>query len=687
MRNVGFRGGALWGALMLVWVAAAVAGCGSGGAASNGSDTVVQQPPPVVTDDPPPVIDDDPPVVVEDPPVVDPPVIDPPAQPPALSPEAQALMDYWTMERFNHTEGGPILLDDEYVWTRLKKAQADECFVGVGLPYADPPVDGVCLNGGQPKVNDSYIWGMTLQNDKIFFGTLANTLCSVEAGYLQQTSPILTDEYVCEFSSSVKKTDGRYPNMFVYDIATGTLDPLNPATTNTAADALRKSTGGFRSAGSLNGVAFIAGTGNGINVFAFDADTNALITGNGFKIGGSACATAADPQPPSCPSGKLVYNNVRQWATLDGHLYLGVGWQSDPVPQWDPELARTVTTWTNTGGAVLKWTGDKDSPYQFVDVGHLPADAANMIGHTDHRLYITTWPSRAKNHPLDAPESAKDMPAGLYRSPIAVDPDGLTTLNVSDPDWSIPLWLATSDGTLEHANVPTYDPDRMGGLHTGGGALASYHGKVYFGTMTVPMNGVQDAMNTFGITDFVNAMLGAHRPIALFEVNFSDGKPNVSMVMGETYLPVYDPELGLYTIAYDAAHRTGFIPYRGPSGFGNFFNCYTWALRVFNDQVFVGTMDWSQLARLNGGSATNTTIPADAQAALIELYGLRVPVEGGDLVRFSEYWMTAESNAGVGNDRNYGVRNMVTDGNALYVGTANPMNLDPLGGWELIELK
>jgi hypothetical protein len=40
---------------------------------------------------------------------------------------------------------------------------------------------------------------------------------------------------------------------------------------------------------------------------------------------------------------------------------------------------------------------------------------------------------------------------------------------------------------------------------------------------------------------------------------------------------------------------------------------------------------------------------------------------------------------GMNNPMNYGLRTMVSDA-ALYVGTANPMNLHPYGGWELIRL-
>jgi hypothetical protein len=51
------------------------------------------------------------------------------------------------------------------------------------------------------------------------------------------------------------------------------------------------------------------------------------------------------------------------------------------------------------------------------------------------------------------------------------------------------------------------------------------------------------------------------------------------------------------------------------------------------------------------------------------------------------------STNGAGNYLSYGIRNMAVDGNDLYLGMANPMNLRtdptdtvPAGGWELIKL-
>jgi hypothetical protein len=607
-----------------------------------------------------------------------------PWSPPVNSPanEMGRLVRFWTIDRFSLDSDGSVRVRPRFHKNLLAKAKPDECFNGVGQQYGAPDANGAC-ELGEPKVNDSYVWGLTMTDGKVFFGTLSNTLCGVERGYLEMVEPQLYDEYVCEFGSSVRGSDSRPPNMFMYDTATDALVSLNPDPVLAAtADRLRKATGGLRSAANHDGVVFLAGSGaSGLNMFAFDAATGALV-GNGATIGGSSCLTAT-AATVTCPVPGMRFNNVRQWAVAKGHLYLGVG-MTKPASGGNPAV---------NAGAVLRWVGDLANPYQFVAVGILPADAANMIAHTDGRLYITTWPYRAKGDPtVGADGKILGVPAGLYRSPVIPEVGGLpsTPEAIDDPTWSTPLWLATFDGDPAHAKVPAYDPDRMAGLHTGGGALVSFKGRVYFGTMTVPMYGVQDATETYETppADFLRTWLGAHRPIALFEVKLSkSGAPNVTMIVGEKYLPTYDPAAGGYSIRYDKAHRTGFNPRWAPSGFGNFFNTYTWAMRVFRNQVFVGTMDWSQLARINMQAAFGDgTSGSDLRDAFLRALGNGFPREGADLLRFSDSDIFAESVNGVGNDRNYGVRNMVTDGNALYIGTANPMNLDPAGGWELIRL-
>lgn len=584
-----------------------------------------------------------------------------PGECPLLHPPLAGLVKFWALERFAIDGKPPVLRDSRYQTSLLAKAKPDECFNGVGEPITKPDANGVCATG-QPKVNDAYVWGLTRVGDNLFFGTLANTLCLVMSGYLGVTAANVTPEWVCEFGASKSGTgDFRAPNMFRYDLSSQELVSLNP-TPLTPADVVRRRTTGFRSAGSLNGVAFLAGpaAGGGVSFFAFDGDTAALLA-EPKTFGAAACATAPAPDPIACPSGARVYNNVRMWAVANGGLYVGVG-----------TLASGVE-----GGAVLRWVGDAANPYRFVEVGRLPADAANMVFHGDGRIYLTTWPS-------------EENPSGLYRSP-PIPAEGLTATDAGHPDWTTPLWLATRDGNPDHAGVPAYDPDRVTGFTTGGGALASYQGKIYFGTMSVPFLAAQRAQEAYLLPsgDLLRTALGTHRSIALFEVDFPNGVPSVSMIVGEKYLPTFDAVENGYTIAYDGAHATGFEPRWAPSGFGNFFNTYTWAMSVFEDQVFVGTFDWSQLARVEIETMLlgSDQLQPEDRAALIGALGDGLPGEGADLFRFDGSMLAAESIDGVGNNRNYGVRNMINDGTTMWLGMANPMNLDPLGGWELIELK
>jgi hypothetical protein len=143
-------------------------------------------------------------------------------------------------------------------------------------------------------------------------------------------------------------------------------------------------------------------------------------------------------------------------------------------------------------------------------------------------------------------------------------------------------------------------------------------------------------------------------------------------------------------------------PLYGLSGFGNFFNTYTWSMEIYGDQLFVGTFDWSYLLKDVGGEfafllldALDIPVPDGMDFEdFEELFESLTCFYGGDLFRFpsSSDRAIPESIAGVDNHTNYGIRNMVSD-DALYLGMANPMNLLtdltddlPEGGWELIQL-
>jgi hypothetical protein len=65
--------------------------------------------------------------------------------------------------------------------------------------------------------------------------------------------------------------------------------------------------------------------------------------------------------------------------------------------------------------------------------------------------------------------------------------------------------------------------------------------------------------------------------------------------------------------------------------------------------------------------------------------GIQGPKFGADLYCFPDCYSPAKlvDASGAGNPMNYGIRTMVAD-DALYLGSANPMNLSHYGGWELI---
>jgi len=127
---------------------------------------------------------------------------------------------------------------------------------------------------------------------------------------------------------------------------------------------------------------------------------------------------------------------------------------------------------------------------------------------------------------------------------------------------------------------------------------------------------------------------------------------------------------------------------------------------VWNDQLWVGTMDWSYLAAhaankiFDPSAPPLTTIGAggDFELGPTNIFSFFNIIQGADLMFFQDSSTPAipESLTGVGNATSYGVRNILpssTADDSLFLGMANPMNLltapslGPYqGGWELIQL-
>lgn len=575
-----------------------------------------------------------------------------------LDGDTARLARFWAIDRFALDAHRPVqvrpVLDGPKV---LAHARPDEVF------------------DGQPKTNDAYVWGLVMAGPNLWFGTVANTLCYAQQDIIGVGLNLPVEDFQGYFYCGFDRVDGHYgdwraPNLFRYDTGKRKLFDVNPAS-GTPEDALRRQAIGFRSAGESRDVVFLAGpglTGNdpehpefdgGIVVFAYDARSSKLLGAR-----------------------KLAeYNNVRSWLRVGDDLYVGVGLTH---PQ--------VVSGTEYHGAVLRWTGSSLDPFRFEVVGWLETEAANLALHAG-RIYVTTWPF------FQATSLAGMHPMGLFRSPV-IPGGGLSSAHAGQ--WA-KVW-----------SILQYDRDPISAIATGGGALASVDGRLTWGTMHVPFAGTAMALEFFGIRPdtidaalverLANLALGTHRSASVFQGRESGASRfDVTLLYGEKYLPraVYPPVGdGVYRIAATADYATGYTPRFGASGLGNFFNAYIWSATVFDEQVWLGTFDWSQVARgaLQGILVGEGLLdPAQLQKAellrraadgMLARLGNIVPHEGADLYRFpaTSGPAVAEDLTGLGNDVNYGFRTFAPTRDRLYVGTANAMNMNPDGGWELLML-
>jgi hypothetical protein len=510
---------------------------------------------------------------------------------------------------------------------------------------SDSDISTCISNGYLPKVNQAYVWGLTEDSSgNLWFGTVANTLCLVLDQYYGSSlpNPYEGADYVCDAKDNPIE-DFKAPRMFMYTLTpTPTLTDLTPAIINGGDLAVLKKTFGIRSAGNYNGVVFFGGLelpsgtsqATPVVMFAFNAATQAYL--------GHYVFDGSDDTHP-------YYDNIRQWHVIASHLFTGVGKMNGAL---------------NTG-AMLRWDGTLAAPFTFTEVGELSeGQPAYFVEHSDGRIYVTTWGS-----------AGKQMGMTVYMS----DPLGTTT---TGPD------IATTGANWTKVwNLSNYEVEPTAVQL--GGAIESFGGYLYFGTMQVLGTGVVAFEQAYPSVDLTNpttldsAILGTMRAIAIFRspgINSSSTLP-VELLYGSTYLPQYDASTSAWTVV---PNNMGATPTYGLAGFGNPFNNYTWSMAVFQNKLFVGTMDWSYLAQENPYSSV---LPSEVLALASYYYG-------ADLWAFPNTGSAATliSGNGMGNDTSYGIRTMVADntnGN-LWIGMANPMNLrtdssNNPGGWKLID--
>ncbi|MEG1585667.1 MAG: T9SS type A sorting domain-containing protein [Bacteroidales bacterium] len=572
----------------------------------------------------------------------------------------QEMINYWIDAK---ESGNNHLLDmllSPVRYQRVSKAPKDGCFYGIGNTGNTFNPQGIseeeCVecekNGGRVKTNQSYVWGLTKGSDKLIWGTVNNYFCTRlfdRIGGLESGMPVSpTDNscYVCEFDQAASgklDSDWHAPRIYSYDINNKKTTDITPPESD---EALSR-TLGLRSAGSLGKISFVAGPNmdNKVSLFAYD---NSPAIPQFLK----SWALASLPGFPD----RVPYN-MRRWSVAKDELYFGVEWKN-PKDK-------------TSGGAVLRWKKEKtddlknpalNDPSEFFEVvGWTRGGVAEMVT-MNNRLYVTTWPSST-----------------LCKSPEITGDKLEPVKDINDTKWQ------------EMFSYSDYDPDLVCGMIGSGGGMAVYKGQIYFGTLNMPLMGAMFAAMQYGIDmkdpkSMLGAVLGTSRGCALFrytETDESEKGYKIELLYGEEELPAYDMASKSWI-----KKSTGMTPLYGKSGFNNIMNNYCWSMNVYDDKLYIGTMDWTSSIYPRLEDMLKDNEQGKQILSLIRMLGILSHQIGFDLYRIDGPDQKAKviTRNGLGEETQYGIRNMINLDGKLYLGTANPYNVHEISGWELIEV-
>ncbi|WP_444901808.1 hypothetical protein ACJJIG_00005 [Microbulbifer sp. SSSA007] len=529
---------------------------------------------------------------------------------------------------------------------KLFKAPVDECFNGVGEPYPEL-VDGVC-SAGEPKRNGAQIWGMAESPRFLYWGTGANVPCTAQASPNAVLTPIFAPNqgWVCEFAEGILAQenpnlknlgDWRAPMAYRMDTCTLEVTEITPTY-----DPLLQDTLGFRSGGYADDVVFLAGPGGVQEGIAGEGGGNSIIMMAWQASTGRYLGSKQFPQ----------YSNIRKFLNHEGVLYTGVAVQES--------LGGT--------GEVLRWMGNIHHPFRFEVVGTMQSTPANFTVH-DGRLFFSTWPTG------DAQTGQIRAYSGIVMSP-KIPEGGFLPENAKE--WK-EVW-----------NITEYEPDLVSASAYAGGDITSWRGKLYWGTINFPLGGFRAHVLAYGETwnnpiGELETIIATHRATTVFRgdrFGKKKRKPKIEVLYGYKDVQVWDPDSNMFV---DKNTLAG-LPQLGRAGLGWPFNVYTWRLGVTGSDMYLGTLD---VSRQFAGLIESGTDPANELPAELLMFledALSNPkTSGGKLYRFfspNHRAIPATFN-GVGNSGNFGFRTMINHPRFMWLGTANPFNLDPRGGWEL----
>ena len=211
---------------------------------------------------------------------------------------------------------------------------------------------------------------------------------------------------------------------------------------------------------------------------------------------------------------------------------------------------------------------------------------------------------------------------------------------------------------------------------------------VYWGTLQYPYITVAMYVRLYpeNFIDRREAVLKSHRAMSLFRGRYLDtDHPEIEVLYGELVYPVYSPETNSWGVQPNKLDGNK-LPKFGRSGFGNPYNFYLWSMNIIKDKLVVGTFDDYGITPLSYRVPPPPTELGFRHAVMgADIYVMELGEDG--TVGPAE-WLTLN---GYENPTNFGMRNLVVNqfdegDNTVFLGTANPYNVNPKGGWEVIKM-
>jgi len=607
----------------------------------------------------------------------------PPPQPPRGDPpEATTHID---------RSRGPVA-GDEGPWKVQAQALPNQCVKGIGNPWLPIGRNLTCPSGYKAKTTDTYMWAFTKDDTEqnLWWGTGNNAICgdyatvnplAAAAGF-GSVAPFISPDGTCEFDQADQlkdhpelgtTADSMPANIYQYNLKTKRLVERTPD------DEAGTAVGGYRSAGSLNNVVFVAkviqtpgaagGAGGAVWLLAFRAN-------DGKYLG------ALEMEQ---------YNNPKVMFVVNHRLYLGMALATpETAPNGSPVY-----------GHVLKWTGSVKDPFQFEVVGRL-GQQPTYLQLFEGRLVAQSWPTG----PL-----ADQQPATLYISPRL---GGDRELTSADQDQWAPVF-----------NAGDFVPNHLQAVAMNGGGMQELGGWLYVGYMILPSASTFYHMATYPqLKPTPNTTLGWLNVYAKAEnvgaplIRIRNmGRPNqqVEILYGERFYNVYDPTTNTWVRTENKLHQQ---PLFGRGGFDNPFQYYSaWGSVKFRGKIYFGGFDAGHLAIdqiFNPDTdIVDSLLGTNTPDVLLRSLGKILfpdPSKGGvDVVAFSDVNSPAThvTRTGFNNAHNLGARDFFAVGagnsptpslegnNELYLGTQNGFNFpapegatNPLRrpGWQLIKM-